>query len=117
MYRTLDGVEWYEKQATVRSKLGLHGRPAIEISDIASKYMGRVLLMSRTLKRVREHPKVPRGLKDFLIHNESPIEVTSPMEILLHCIFHNSSIIVRVEKGEGCERIASQLIEILEKTE
>ena len=95
MYRTLDGVEWYEKQATVRSKLGLHGRPAIEISDIASKYMGRVLL----------------------IHNESPIEVTGPMEILLHCIFHNSSVIVRVEKGEGCERIASQLIEILEKTE
>jgi len=95
MYRTLDGVEWYEKQATVRSKLGLHGRPAVEISDIANKYTGRVLL----------------------IYKESSIEAISPMEILLHCIFHNSSVIVRVEKGEGCERIASQLIEILEKTE
>ena len=95
MYQKLDGIEWYERKTSVKSPLGLHGRPAVDLSGVAGQYAGRVLL----------------------IYKESSIDMKTPMELLLHCIFHSSSVIVRVEKGEGCERIASQLVEILERTD
>jgi len=86
---------WYELSCIVRNKDGLHGRPAMDVSDFAQTYDGKIEIH----------------------YNNQCYDPRSLIHLLSLGIPFGSQVNLRVERFEGCERFADDLRRLIEVEE